>query len=69
MVERRRVEAAGALGVKEAPEPADGALVALRAGGSFEARLPFGALQELVGFPDYDAQLARYGPEAGEDGD
>ena len=29
VVERRRVEAAGALGVKEAPEPADGALVAL----------------------------------------
>jgi len=45
------------------------ALASLSDGRPFEARLPFAELQALVGFPDYDAQLASYALPADEDGD
>ena len=35
------------------------ALADLEAGRPAEERLPFAALQELVGFPEYDSELAR----------
>ena len=43
------------------------ALAALRAHQPCEGLLPFHDLQEIVGFPQYDEELARY-DLAGEDG-
>jgi 2-methylisocitrate lyase-like PEP mutase family enzyme len=44
------------------------ALAALRAGRHPDPRMSFGALQEVVGFPDYYAEEARYAQPPPEKG-